>query len=220
MDRRRFLLTSLAGALAVPFGAEAQQAASPPRIGVLTAEAPATLRESLGQLGYIDGRNIVLDIRNTEGSPERLEELARALTHLPVDVIVATYPAAVFSARRMTTTIPIVMVHTPDPVQLGLVTSLSRPGGNITGVTSLSVDLSIKQLQLLEEAVPRANRIAMLWNPDSPWHPLVVKGLNDGRRPAGVPLQFHKVRDPTGFDALFKGLVRDRLADFSSWPIR
>jgi putative ABC transport system substrate-binding protein len=127
-----------------------------------------------------------------------------------VDVIVATNPANVFGARRATATIPIVMVHTPDPVQLGLVASLARPGGNITGVTSLSVELSVKQLQLLREAVPRASRIALLWNPDSPWHPLVVKGLRDEPRGLGVPIQMVEVRRPEHLDAAFPALVRER----------
>src|SRR5215475_11948620 len=96
--------------------------------------------------------------------------------------IVATYPGAVFSAKRATTTIPIVMVNTPDPVQLGLVSSLPHPGGNITGMTTLSADLSLKQLEFAREAVPRASRIAILSNPDNPWHPLVVKGLRERQR--------------------------------------
>jgi putative ABC transport system substrate-binding protein len=102
------------------------------------------------------------------------------------------------------------MVLTPDPVQLGLVSSLARPGGNITGTTSLSADLSIKQLELLKEAVPRASRIAVMWNPDNPWHPLVVKSLRSGHRLPGVELQLLEVRAPSEFDTAFQAMVRER----------
>jgi putative ABC transport system substrate-binding protein len=102
------------------------------------------------------------------------------------------------------------MVHTPDPVQLGLVSSLARPGGNITGTTTLSVDLSIKQLELLKEAIPRAARIALLANPDNPWHPLVVKGLRDEHRLPGVQLQILEVRHPSHFDNAFRAMIRER----------
>jgi putative ABC transport system substrate-binding protein len=187
-----------------------QQSAKIYRIGVLTVESPVTLRQSLRDLGYIEGRNVVLEIRDTEGRPERVNDLAFELAHLKVDVIVATYPAAVFSAKRATATIPIVMVHTPDPVQLGLVASLARPGGNITGVTSLSVDLSVKQLELLKEAVPRASRIAVLWNPDNPWHPLVVKGLREESRSLGVRLQILEIRGPNEFDNAFQAVIKER----------
>src|ERR687888_1834605 len=159
------------------FAAEVRDAAKKYRIGVLATSLPERLRESLRELGYIEGRNVALEIRETEGSAERVDDLARHLTLSKVDVIVATNPAAVVAAKRATATIPIVMVNTPDPVSLGLVASLARPGGNVTGTTSLSVDLSIKQLELLKEAVPRASRIAVLSNPDSPWHSFTVKGL-------------------------------------------
>ncbi len=196
--------------LPVSFAAEMQQSAKTYRIGLLTAGAAETLRQSLRELGYIDGRNVVLEIRETEGRAERLDDLASELARLKVDVIVATYPAAVFSAKRATATIPIVMVNTPDPVQLGLVASLARPGGNITGLTTLSVDLSVKQLELLKEAVPRASRIAVLWNPDNPWHPVTVKGLREGGRSLGVQLQTLQVRGPSEFDNAFQAMTRER----------
>ncbi len=210
MDRRRFLLTSVAGVLAAPLQPHAQPPAKIARIGVLTTEFPEVLRQSLRDLGYVEGRNLAFEIRETRGRYDRINDLAVELARLNVDVIVGTNPAVVFAARRATATIPIVMVHTPDPVHLGLVASLARPGGNITGVTSLSVDLSVKQIQLLREAVPHASRMAMLWNPDSPWHPLVVKALRDGQRGLGVPLQMLEIRGPQGFDAAFLMLVRER----------
>jgi putative ABC transport system substrate-binding protein len=182
------------------------------RVGILAAAGGSleTLRQAMRDMGYIEGRNLVLDIRDTEGRPERADELAVQLVRLKVDVIVATHPAAVFSAKRATTTIPIVMMHTPDPVKLGLVASLSRPGGNITGMTTLSVDLSIKQLELLKEAVGRASRIALLWNPDNPWHPLVVKGLRDEHRLSDVQLQMLEVRRPSDIDTAFQAMIRER----------
>src|SRR5262245_38325436 len=111
--------------------AEMQQSAKMSRVGILMAGSGSleTLRESLRDLGYVEGRNVILEVRDTDGKPERADDLALELARLNVNVIVATHPAAVFGAKRATTTIPIVMVHTPDPVQLGLVTSLARPGG-------------------------------------------------------------------------------------------
>ena len=214
--------TAVLGLLATSPPAEAQQTTRMYRVGFLTAEstearaelsrskASDVLRKSLREIGYVEGQNLILEIRNTEGRPEQLDDFASELVRLKVDVIVAAYPAAVFSAKRATTTIPIVMVNTPDPVQLGLVQSLAHPGGNITGTTSLSVDLSIKQLELLKEAVPRASRIAVLWNPDNPWHPLVVKGLRDRHRSLGVEFQILEVRRPNDLDIAFQAMVKER----------
>ena len=182
------------------------------RVGILRAGAGSveTFRQSLRDLGYVDGQNVVLDIRDTEGRPERADDLALQLARLKTDVIVVTNPQAAFSAKRATATIPIVMAHTPDPVQLGLVSSLARPGGNITGTTTLSVDLSIKQLELLKEAVPRAARIAVLANPDSPWHQLVVKGLRGANVLPGVQLQILQIRRHNEFDAAFRAIGTER----------
>ena len=194
----------------VSFAAETQQTAKVHRIGVLTVGAPEALRQSLRDLGYAEGRNCVLEIRDTKGRAERVDDLALELVRLKVDVIVAMYPAAVFGAKRATATIPIVTVNTPDPVQLGLVASLARPGGNITGVTSLSADLSVKQLELLKEAVPRASRIAVLWNPDNPWHPVTLKALQSGGRSLGLELQMLDVRGPDTFDKTFDAMTTAR----------
>ena len=122
------------------------------------------------------GLNLVIESRDAEGKTERFGELAAELVRLKIDVIVASNPAATFAAKSATTSIPIVMVNTPDPVQLGLVVSLGRLGGNVTGTTTLSADLSIKQLGLLKETVPRVVRIAVLSNPSNPWHSLAIKG--------------------------------------------
>ena len=209
--RCRQFLRAAAALLVAPIVAQAQRATTRPyRIGVLTTEPQTILQQSLRDLGYVESRDVVFETRNTEGKSELLDEFALDLVRLKVDVIVANNPAAVLSAKRATATIPIVMVNTPDPVQLGLVASLARPGGNITGLTTLSVDLSIKQLQLLKEAVPRASRVALLWNPDNPWHQVEVKGLRAGSGSLGLQLQVLEVRSPNDFDSAFHAMTTER----------
>ena len=167
--RRKQLLLVAAGLSLAPIYAWAQKATKRYRVGVPAAE-PKSLLDSLNELGYVDGRDVVFEVRNPEGRSELFDPLALDLVRLKVDVIVASNPNAVLSAKRATKTIPIVMMHTPDPVQLGFVASLARPEVNITGVTTLGVDLSIKQLELFKEAVPHVSRVALLWNPHDPWH--------------------------------------------------
>src|SRR3989442_1044222 len=156
------------------------------------------------------GLNLVIESRDAEGKTERFGELAAELVRLKIDVIVASNPAATFAAKRSTASIPIVMVNTPDPVQLGLVVSLGRPGGNVTGTTTLSADLSSKQLELLKEAVPRAMRIAVLWNPNNPWHPLAVKGAEAAARSLAVQLQIVEARSAEEFERAFEAMTRKR----------
>jgi len=208
--RRRQLMLAAAGLLFAPLFARAQKATKRYRVGVLGAASPKTFQQSLNELGYVEGRDVVFEMRNTEGRSELFDPFALDLVRLKVDVIVASNPNAVFSAKRATTTIPIVMMHTPDPVQLGLVASLARPGGNITGVTTLSADLSIKQLELLKEAVPRTSRVALLWNPDNPWHPATVKALQDRSRSLGLQLQVLEVRGPDAFGGAFRAMTTER----------
>jgi putative tryptophan/tyrosine transport system substrate-binding protein len=204
------ILVLLAGSVTL----RAQAPAKVYRVGVLTGAFsgafPDALRPSLRDLGYVEGQNLIIDIRETEGQSERTAELAAELARVKSNVIIATYPGAVLAARHATTTIPIVMVNSPDPVQLGLVTSLARPGGNITGVTSLSVDVTMKQLELLKEVAPRISRIAVLANQESPWHPLALKGLREGHRSLGVQLQILEVRGPADVDPAFQSVVRER----------
>jgi ABC-type uncharacterized transport system substrate-binding protein len=210
MDRRTFLYV-MSLLLAAPLAAEAQQAGKVFRIGVLGGGSPDLLRQSLREVGYIEGLNLAIEWRDAEGGKtERFGDLAAELVRLKVDVIVAVHPTATFAAKKSTALIPIVMVNTPDPVQLGLVISLGRPGGNITGTTTLSAELSIKQLELLKEAVPRAVRIAVLWNPSNPWHPLALKGAEAGARSLGIQLQTVAVRGPEEFDNAFAAMTRER----------
>ena len=191
------------------------EAAQPPRrmfrVGVLGASDVEPLRQALRDAGYVEGSNIVIEWRDSEGKIERYAELAADLVRREVDVIVATNPAATLAGKRSTTSIPIVMVNTPDPVQLGLVASLARPGGNVTGTTTLSADLSTKQLQLLKEAVPRATRIGVLLNPDNPWHPLALKGAEAAAPSLAVRLHAVRVRRPEDLDSAFEAMTRDQV---------
>jgi len=162
MDRRRFLLTSLAGALAAPLAAGAQQAEKVWRIGLLTLGLPGDaapfftiLEDGLRDLGYIKGRNIVFERRYAVGRLERLPDLVAELVRLRVDVIVAGSNAEIAAARRATTTIPIVTVHAEDPVEAGFIASQAHPGGNITGLgMAASTETEGKRLQMLQQIVP------------------------------------------------------------------
>src|SRR6266851_8809419 len=216
MERRTFMGLVSGGLLAAPLAAEAQQAGKVWRIGVLSpvpstrAGSPALLRQTLRELGYVEGLNLAIEWRDAEGKTERFDDLAAELVSLKVDVIVATVPGATLAAKGSTASIPIVMVNTPDPVQLGLVVSLGRPGGNVTGTTTLSADLSSKQLGLLKEAVPRAVRIAVLWNPSNPWHSIALKGAEAAARSLAVQLQLVAVRGPEELNAAFAAMTRER----------
>jgi putative ABC transport system substrate-binding protein len=169
-----------------------------------------TLQQSLSELGYAEGRDLVLEVRNSDGKLESLDAMAVDLVRANVALIVASNPNAVFSARRATSTIPIVMMHTPDPVQLGLVASLAKPGGNITGVTTLSADMSIKQLELLKEAIPRVSRVTLVWNPGNAWHAATVKALQTRGGPLGLEVQALELRGPEGFDRAFQSMTAAR----------
>ena len=206
--RRTFLVGSFA-LLATSPVAQAQQAGRMFRIGVLGASFPE-LGQGLRELGYVEGRNLTIEWRNPEGKVDRYGDLAAELVRLKVDMIVAPVPSATIAAKNATASIPIVMVNTPDPVQLGLVASLGRPGGNITGTTSLSADLSVKQLELLKEALPRAAHAAVLWNPTNPWHPLALKSAEGAARSLVVQLHSVEARGPQDLDAAFAAMTKAR----------
>jgi putative ABC transport system substrate-binding protein len=173
VDRRGFLLTSLAGALATPLAAGAQQAAKVPRIGVLFASTPAAtshlldgLRQGLREHGYVEGQHIILERRYGQVGAERMSDLAAELVRIKVDVIVAATDPATAAVKQQTQTIPIVMANSNDPVGTGFVASLAHPGGNVTGLSILSPELSGKRLGLVREVVPGLVRVAIIWNPD------------------------------------------------------
>src|SRR4029434_1661611 len=167
IEVRTFLATLAAAAAAWPLTARAQQAV--PVVGVLSAEWPnlfsdrlRAFHDGLRETGYVEGRNLAIEYRWAEGRNDRLPALATELVRRQVTVIVSTSTPAVLAARTATTTIPIVFFVAADPVQLGLVTSLSRPGGNLTGVVTLNVEVAAKRLELLHELVPAATIVALL----------------------------------------------------------
>jgi putative ABC transport system substrate-binding protein len=219
MDRRRFLLTSLAGALAVPLAAVAQPAAKIARIGYLTANIAvgSHLRDAflqgLRDLGYVEGRNVVIEYRSAEGALERLPALAAELVALKVDVIVASANLAALAAKQATRTLPIVFTAVGDPVTSGLVASLSRPGGNVTGLSQLAPELVGKCLEQLKQAVPGVSRVAVLWAPGALPERMqkdMLEGAEVSGRPLGVRLQFVEARGPADFDRAFSEMTRAR----------
>jgi putative ABC transport system substrate-binding protein len=170
MDRRDTVLALLALG-AAPLAAEAQQAAKVTRIGYLSANLaasphlPEAFHQGLRDLGYVEGRNVVTEYRYAEGKVERLPALAAELVALKVDVIVASGTLAALAAKQATSALPIVFSPAGDPVGSGLVTSLARPGGNVTGLSAFAPELVGKRLELLKQAVPGVSRVAVLWQP-------------------------------------------------------
>jgi putative ABC transport system substrate-binding protein len=211
------LILALAlGVFLVPLTADAQQAGKVCRIGVLWTRGPVPhldgiLPQALRELGYVEGRNIIIERRYAEGRAERLPDLAAELVRLKPDVIVATATAATQAAKNATKTIPIVMVAVLDPVGTGLIASLARPGGNITGLTFLAgLEIVGKTLQLLKEAVPGIRRVAVLWNPTHPTHQVALQELKAAARVLGVELQPLGARGPDEFDSAFSAMARER----------
>jgi putative ABC transport system substrate-binding protein len=208
MRRRDFIKAVAGSASAWPFAAGAQQSARVPRIGYLSA-AEATPRDGafwqrLQELGYVDGKNIVVENRFAEGKFDRLRALAEELVRLEVDVIVTSVTQASLAAKYATRTIPIVFAAVSDPLGTGLVASLARPGGNITGTAAMSADVVGKSLELLREAVPAVSRIAVIWNPDNAVYQAQM--LRDTQLAAGrleIELSIVAVRGPHEFDAAF-----------------
>jgi putative tryptophan/tyrosine transport system substrate-binding protein len=214
---RRVFVTSLAAVLAAPLGVEAQQAARIPRIGVLHPGAPATsshfaaaFTEGLRELGYLEGQNIVVERRFGEAKAERLSDIAAELVRLKVDVIVTSTDPGIAAVKRQTQLIPIVMANSTDPVGTGFVASLARPGGNVTGLSSVSPELSAKRLELLKEAVPRLSRVAIVWNPDVRGAVLEYKETESAARSLHLQLQSVEVNRPDGFDRAFSAVTTGR----------
>ncbi len=217
-------VTRLAGAalllLALPLSAEAQPAGKVQRIAFLSSgssKAPSPVlegfRQGLGELGWVEGQNIVIDYRFADGH-DRLPALAAELVRLKVDIIVALATPATAVAKNATGTIPIVMIGAGDPVGSGFIASLARPGGNVTGLTYSGAGMAIfgKQLELLMEAVPKVSRVAILSNPTNPNHPAWMKEIKDAGRSLGVQLQLLEVRDPAEFDGAFAAIAKERAA--------
>lgn len=215
VGRRQFLVAS--SALLVAPLAKAQQAAKVARVGFLGAGDATNLanyleafRLGLRELGYLEGRNIVIEYRFAEGKYERLPGFAADLVRLKVDAIVIEGSAAMQAARNATRTVPIVMALVGDPVGSGFIQSLARPGANISGVTTLSLELVGKQMELLKEIVPGLGRVAVLWNPDHPGHPRAIPGIRTAARTLGLELQLVEVRSIDELDKAFAELARKR----------
>jgi ABC-type uncharacterized transport system substrate-binding protein len=212
MDRRRFLLTSLAGAFAAPLAAEAQAGKPPPRLCFLTLDPrPAQgnrfdpFFQRLRELGYVDGRTITIDYLSAEGQGERFPALAVECLRLKAGIIVVTTTPAAQAAKNATRSIPIVMIPLGDPVGTGLVASLARPGGNVTGQTFMASGLAGKRLEVLKEAVPRVSRVLVLSYLVDPIAAPQVKELERAARSLGVKLLVQDIRAaddlPAAFDA-------------------
>lgn len=217
IERRTFLKGLGLQVLGVPLLAQAQRPDRIVRIGRLVpisaqAEAPIRegLRQGLRELGWVEGRNVIFESRYAEGDIRRLGELAAELVRLKVDVIVTGSPPAAAAAKRATTTIPIVMVLGADPVASGFVESFSRPGGNLTGLTFLGVELSAKRLAILKEAVPAATRVAMLLDPSFSESRLAVQPLEKAAQALGVRLRVHEVREASELDTVFAAIGAER----------
>jgi putative ABC transport system substrate-binding protein len=193
--------------------AEAQQGKKIARIGFLTtggAENPSTLyfRQGLRELAYIEGENVLVEYRYAEGGSQQLSEFAEELVRLKVDVIVTSATEPSLIAQRATRTIPIVMGGGGDPVGAGLVDSLARPGGNITGVTSISSDLSGKRLELLKEAFPKMSPVAVLWLPTATGNKQQMKETEAAADSLRLPLQPAAVERPNDFESAFSAIIR------------
>jgi putative ABC transport system substrate-binding protein len=215
MDRRRFLLTSLGGALAAPLGAEGQQAGKVHRIGFLGPAAERvytdsllSLRKGLRELGYVEGKNIVVEYRFAEDRYERLQGLAAELVRNKADVIVVHSTPGTRAAKQATRTTPIVMVNVADPVGAGLVASLARPGGHITGVSNIDVGLAGKRLELLKEVLPKLSLVGVLRNPNNPSGELQFRETQAAARSLGIEVQLFDVRDRKELDGAFSMMAK------------
>jgi putative ABC transport system substrate-binding protein len=198
------------GLLAAPIAAAAQ-AAQVPRIGYLGPQYGFELfRQGLRELGYAEGRNIVVESRFGGEARERFSSLAAELVRLKVDVIVTAGTPPTQAAMQATTTIPIVMVSIGDPLRTGLVASLARPGGNVTGNTILGAELAGKRLQLLKDILPNFSRVAFLWNPANASQIPHFDEIQAAARVLGLTVQSVEVRDPTEFESAFLKMIRDR----------
>jgi putative ABC transport system substrate-binding protein len=217
MDRRAFIGTLAGGFLAAPLAAEAQPAGKAARIGRLSplsaeTDVPnlAAFRKGLRELGWIEGQHFTIESRFADGQATRLPDLAAELVRQRVDLILTGSNPGALAAKNATATIPIVMVTTGDPVAGGLVASLARPGGNVTGVTALGQMLNAKRLELIKEAVPGVTRVAVLTNPASPYTAPFLKEKDDAARALGLQLPILEARDAVGLDGAFAALATQR----------
>jgi putative ABC transport system substrate-binding protein len=214
----RLLISGLCVLLfALCVSAEAQRPTKTPRIGYQTGSSVSAItdrteafRQGLRELGYVDGKSIVIDWRSAEGKVDRLPALAAELVSLNVDIIVTTGASPTRAAKEATNTIPIVMAQDIDPVGSGFVASLARPGGNITGLSSLSVDISGKRLELLKEIIPKLSRVAILGTSTIPGYAQSLKEIELAAGAIGVRLQYLDVRAANDIEAALRGAGKER----------
>jgi ABC-type uncharacterized transport system substrate-binding protein len=211
--------------LAAPLDAQALQSAKMAQIGFLSLSSPSgvvlwrqAFRQGLTDLGWVEGENVRIEYRYAEGRIERLPDLAADLVRLKVDVIVTALNTDALAAQKATSTIPIVMASAADPIGTGLVESLARPGGNITGLTSIVPELAGKRLELLKEVVPNLSRVAVLWNPQGRTSTLSWKELQLPARRLGIELRSLEVRSVNAFDKAVADAARTRAGALAIMP--
>jgi putative ABC transport system substrate-binding protein len=208
-----FILAALIFAPA--YLAHAQKQATIPRIGVLRAGAPPdaylnVFIQGLRDLGYVEGKNIHIEVRFAEGKSDRLPELASELVRLKADALYATSTPVIFAFKQATKTIPIVFNGTSDPIAIGIVASLAHPGGNITGVTLMSSDLWPKRLELLKEIFPKVSKVAMLWNNGNAGMAIEAKATEEVAGPLGLALQDRGIKDANELETVLGVISKDR----------
>ena len=216
MNKKITLLTLSAILFGLCLPLEAQQPKKVPRIGFLVPDSQSAasirteaFRQRLHELGYVEGQSIVIEYRFAEGKIDRFPDLAAELARLKVDIIVAAGGNGITrAAQQATNTIPIVMTNVLDPVGSGLIASLARPGGNITGLTAISSDLAGKRLELIKETLPKASRIAVLLDPGDASKVVELKEAQAAAHSLGIKLQSIEVRSPADFENAFKAGVR------------
>ncbi len=213
MDRRRFLLTSLAGAFAAPLAAGAQ--AKVYRVAFLGSTSPSAyasqmkaFRGGLRDLGYVEGQNLVIESRWAQGKYERLSELAAELVRMKPDVLVTHGPPGALAAKRATDTIPIVLGAIGEAVAIGAVEGLARPGGNVTGLSFFVLELNAKRLEVLKEAVPSLSRVGVLLKRDNPVNAPLLKEMEQAAQALKIQLQPVEVRDPADLENAVSALVQ------------
>jgi putative ABC transport system substrate-binding protein len=202
--------------------AEAQQAKKIPRIGVLSPSAASPrleiFRQALRDLGWVEGKNVTIEYRYAEGNSRRLPQLAAELVALKVDVILVGGATEALAAKKVTAAIPIVMTFAGDPVGAGLIASLAHPGGNITGLSSLSDELSTKRLELLKEIVPKLSRVAVLWNSEQSSSARSWKIIQPAAKALGLQLYSFEGRSPQDFDQIFADVTKAGVGALAIMP--
>ena len=212
--KKRDFFALLGGAAAWPLAVFAQQQARKPILGFLIPANPEPVfgyfKEGLQKLGYIEGRNIHIEFRSAEGKPERLAGLAAELVRLKVDVLVAAQTPAITAAKQATSQIPIVMAGSGDPVGTGLIASLARPGGNITGTSGTTAELGAKILELIREAVPSVKRVAVLANATDPFTKSFLQQILLAGHTMSIEISSAMIRETGEFGAAFSDMVKRR----------